>query len=118
MREIQVPEPPIEGDTPRWAADSKAVSEEKNWDDEGLLKGQEIKNNLLWLKTYGWLVVGVTVFLTLMFTASLGIWAWHYLMPEAYCWLSVEQLSKIQSTIFSGSLGAIVTSILRKHIDK
>jgi hypothetical protein len=53
-----------------------------------------------------------------MFALSLIVWSWHYLAPACVTWLTAEQLSKIQSVIFSGSLGAIVTSILKKQLDK
>jgi hypothetical protein len=113
-----VPPPPDDGGVPSWVDQDKAQSEEKNWPNEALLKQQKHANDLLWLKCYGWLVVGLTFLFCILFVSSLCAWSWHYLAPAAYHWLTADQLSKIQSVVFSGSLGAIVTSILKKQIDK
>ena len=114
-----VPPPPHgAADRPSWASSGLASNEEKNWDNEHKLKGQRQSNDLLWLKSYGLLVVVTTITFTLLFLASLVIWALHFLLPEANAWLSADQLSKIQSIIFSGSLGAIVSGVLQKQLSK
>jgi len=51
---------------------------------------------------------------TALFVAAVVVWAVHFLTP--LCWLSEEQLSKLQSIIFSGSLGAVVSTYLQKHL--
>jgi hypothetical protein len=38
--------PPPPSDFPLWVGDKKAREEEKNWDKEGFLRGQEEKNHL------------------------------------------------------------------------
>ncbi len=117
MANVPPPPPEIEN-LPKWADDGQAKQEEKNWPDEEALRGQRNKNDLLWLKCYGVIVVLVAIFVTVLFVSSIGIWAFNYLMPEKWHWLSPEQLSKIQSILFSGGLGGIVTSIVQKHISK
>jgi hypothetical protein len=58
------------------------------------------------------------VFFTLLFMTTLGTWTWHYIVASDYGWLTEDQLSKIQSIIFSGSLGAIVSGILPRQLAK
>lgn len=112
------PPPPGLEDAPSWASDSAAAQEEKYWSNEDKLKGQKTKNDLIWLKAYGIVLVGLTVFFAFLFILSLGFWAWHYLMPERWGWMSETQLSKVQSIIFSGSLGAIVSTIVGRQMAK
>jgi hypothetical protein len=113
-----VPPPPNDGAVPSWIDNSKAIEEESNWENEKKLKNQRNTNDMLWLKFYGWLVICLTAVFSLLFSASLISWSWHYLVSAQYHWLTPEQLSKIQSVIFSGSLGAIVTTIVRRQLDK
>ncbi|MEX1035964.1 MAG: hypothetical protein WDZ54_08410 [Sneathiella sp.] len=112
----ELPVPPPPEDLPGWSEDKQARLEEKNWDNEDKLRGQKVANDIIWLKVYGLLIVVVTVVFTALFLASLVIWSVHYLTP--YGWLNPEQLSKIQSVIFSGSLGAIVSTVLQKQLQK
>lgn len=58
------------------------------------------------------------VFFAILFIGSLGSWAAHYLLPVKYHWLTVDQLSKIQSILFSGSIGGVVSLIAQKQISK
>ena len=110
--------PPDSGEPPSWANDLLAKAEEKNWDKEGKLRGQKEKNDLLWLKAYGIVIIALMIVFALLFLGSIIAWAWHYVMPEYWGWLSPEQLSKIQSVIFSGSLGGIVSLIAQKQLSK
>lgn len=112
---ISVPPPP-EGfqNRPSWVSDDRAKKEEENWDDEAALRGQVLKNDLLWSKLYGVIVAGLMIFFTLIFIISLGAWTIHY--TTAWCWLTAEQLSKIQSVIFSGVIGAVVSSYAQKYV--
>lgn len=115
MSNKKVP-PPEQGELPKWSVDPRAKGEEKNWPDEDALKGQKNRNDLWWLKVYGILVIIATVFFTLLFLLTLGIWALHQL--TTINWLNAEQLSRIQSIIFSGSLGAIVSGVMQKQLSK
>lgn len=110
--------PPPPSDLPAWLGDLKATAEERNWDKEGKLRGQEEWNHLLWLKGYGVVVFLFLLFFALLFLGSLGSWAAHYLLPCEYHWLSEDQLSKIQSILFSGSIGGVVSIMAQKHLSK
>lgn len=111
--------PPSADATLRWAShSSSAKAEEKNWDNEGILRGQEEKNQLLILKAYGWIVCIFLLVFALLFLGSLGSWAAHYMLPESYHWLKEPQLSKIQSVLFSGSIGGVVSLIAQRHFLK
>lgn len=111
-----VPPPPNEA--PAWIGDLKAKAEEDNWDKEDKLRGQKEKNDLLWLTAYGWVVTVSLVFFAVLFVGSLGSWAAHYLLPVQFHWLAGEQLSKIQSILFSGSIGGVVSLIAQKELSK
>ena len=113
MQQIKVP-PPENVRPPRWYVDSLAKSEDKNWTDEDSLRGQRNTNNLRFLRVYGWIVVVLMVFFSVLFGTSLLIWSLHYLTPIG--WLTDDQLSKIQSVIFSGTLGAVIANVFRNQI--
>ncbi len=110
--------PPPPNNLPAWLGDSEARAEEKNWDKEGKLRGQEERNQLLWLKAYGWIVIIFLLFFALLFLGSLCAWAAHYLLPPSYHWLTDIQLSKIQSVLFSGSIGGVVSLIAQRQLSK
>ncbi len=99
---------------PSWA-DSEAKEEDKNW--KSLYKIKE-KNDGNWLKVYGWIVIIITCVFTAIFMATLIIWIFHYLSPENLHWLNPDQLNKIQSILFSGGMGAVVSGIVRTQINK
>lgn len=117
MSETEVPPPEYEA-VPKWYGDLRAAQEDKNWDKEGKLRGQEETNHLWWLTAYGIAVVVFLVVFSALFLGSLVSWAAHYLLPECWHWLSPEQLSKIQSVLFSGSIGGVVSIIAQKQLSK
>lgn len=98
-----------------WADDSAAKSEERMW---GELDKTRVKNDVIWLRVYGWVLVALTVTFAVLFIASVVSWSWHYLCPTNWHWLDADQLSKVQSVIFSGGLGAILSSVVQKQISK
>lgn len=121
--------PPEQGEPLPWADDRRAEKEENAFDDEKELRGQRTRNDLWWLQSYGLLVVLVTWFFVLLLLASLLVWSWHQLAPEpspgclegatrCWQWLTEEQESKIQSIIFSGSIGAIVSAVAQRQLRK
>ncbi len=111
-----VPPTEIPEQSPAWADNARAVKEEKNWPDENALQGIKRRNDIWWHTAYGVVVVVVMVVLVALFIASLSIWVWHHITP--YQFLTPEQLSKIQSVIFSGRLGAIVSGYMQKQLSK
>lgn len=109
---------PLEIDSsPSWAKDPKAKKEKENWDNEKDLRGQVVKNRVKFLKTVGWIAPAMVIIFSVIFTSGFIAWIWHYLTPDCWQWLSKEKLSKIQSVIFSGALGAIVSGYIRKQLD-
>lgn len=75
-------------------------------------------NDRNWLVVYGWIVIVITITFTTIFLASLVIWALHYTLPPNWTWLQEPQLSKIQSILFSGGMGAVISSIIKRQLDK
>ncbi|RRT96760.1 hypothetical protein [Stenotrophomonas sp. 278] len=100
--------------TPQWAT-TEAKAEDKNWDS---LDHVRKENDTQWLRLYGKLLLVVTLVFTLVFLGSLLVWAWHYLAPRCWQWLEPGQLGKIQSVLFSGGMGAVVSNIIRTQISK
>ena len=114
-----VPPPPPSDDFTAWFFnDRKAKAEEANWDKEGKLRGQEEKNKLLWLKAYGFMVFVFLIFFSLLFIGALGSWAVHHLLPSSFHWLDADQLTTIQSILFSGSVGGVVSIVAQKQLLK
>lgn len=100
-----------------WAA-LDAKREEREWEHETALRGQETKNQVWFLKAYGIaLVIFLSVFAAL-FLGSLVSWSAHYLLPEYWHWLTPDQLSKVQSVLFSGSVGGVISIMAQKHLSK
>lgn len=113
----QVPPPPEGAElAPSWAKDNKANLEEKYWTNEDRLRGVKLKNDILWHQVYGVIVVSLMVFFVGIFCVSLAVWVIHYTTP--WGWLTPEQLSKIQSVIFSGTLGAVVSAYMQKRLSQ
>lgn len=100
---------------PPWAQLDEAKNEEKGWSD---LDKVRKANDVRWLKCFGWIVVIMTVVFSTLFLVALLIWSYHYMAPDDWKWLSHEDLSKIQSVLFSGGMGAIVSGIIRGQLSK
>ncbi|MDR2213075.1 MAG: hypothetical protein LBE21_05550 [Pseudomonadales bacterium] len=95
-----------------WANDS-AEEEDKSWGD---LDAVRRTNDKRWLMVYGWVLVVLTITFTATFLCTLVVWAWHYLTP--WPWLTDAQLDKIQSVLFSGGMGAVISGIVRAQMEK
>ena len=110
------PPPPGTEKPPKWAGNSFAKREEENWPNEDALKGQKAKNSMWALKAMGVVTVILIIFFVFIFIVSLSCWLFHQVAPSGYQRMDEAQLSKIQSVIFSGSIGAIVSGYVQKHI--
>ena len=99
-------------DKPRWSDDKKAKTEDKNWDK---LSDQKERNHLRFLRVYGWITALLISFLAVTFLVSFSSWLAHYITPISWHWLDSEQLGKIQSVIFSSTLGGVVSFVLQKQ---
>jgi hypothetical protein len=100
-----------------WAA-WDAKREERDWDHESLLRGQETTNQVWFLKAYGIALVVFLFVFAILFLGSLAAWSAHYLLPESWHWLLPDQLSKIQSVLFSGSIGGVISVMAQRHLSK
>jgi hypothetical protein len=100
-----------------WAA-MDAKREERDWNHESQLRGQETANQVWFLRAYGVAIVLFLVVFAVLFLGSLGSWSLHYLLPECWHWLTADQLSKIQSVLFSGSIGGVISIMAQKHLSK
>lgn len=118
FQEIPVDPSELNQQVPLWAAITTAGKEERKWENWEYLSDIKRDNDRKWLRLYGWIVVGVTVVFTCLFLAALGIWAWHQLAPEHCLWLDEGRLNKIQSTLFSGGMGAVIAGVLRNQLSK
>lgn len=107
---------PPEDEPPPWSLDSKARNEEKYFGDENRLKGIRVDNEIRWLKAYGIIIPVMMWFFAALYLASLASYAIHFVTP--WSWLSEVQLSKIQSIIFSGSVGAFIAGVVLRHNQK
>lgn len=99
---------------PRWAT-IDARNEDSKWND---LEGTKRNNDKRWLVVYGWVLLAITLTFSLAFIAAFMTWVFHYIAPYHWHWLEEQQLNKIQSVLFSGGMGAIISSIIRTQIEK
>lgn len=99
---------------PKWVT-GDAKQEDRNWDT---LEETKLNNDKRWLVIYGWVLVAITLAIGGIFVLSLLAWAWHYIGPSQCHWLGEPQLNKIQSALFSGGMGAVISGIIRTQIGK
>lgn len=112
----RIPFEAVQAEFPDWAdSDTKAQEEDKQWDE---LEETKRKNDKNWLALYGWVILIITLVFALTFLGALIAWTWHYLAPSCWHWLDPHQLSKIQSVLFSGGMGAIISGIIRSQLNK
>ena len=90
--------------TPGWAS-VEAKKEDADW---STLDQQKLKNDKGWLKVYGMILVVLTCVFAGAFVLTLLAWIFHYIAPTSWHWLCSDQLSKIQSILFSGGMGAVI----------
>ena len=114
---IEIPDSKAEN-VPLWAAATSAGKESRKWDNWEELNEIKRHNDKRWLKHYGVIILLITWTFSLLFLAALVIWALHHLLGEYCHWLDEQRLNKIQSTLFSGGMGAIVAGILKNQLGK
>ncbi|BAQ67234.1 hypothetical protein NHU_00062 [Rhodovulum sulfidophilum] len=111
------PPPPTEwAKGHEWETDQVAKNEVSKWPDPASLKGTKDTNTLRLLRNSGLIAVCLMWFFAAVFVASMVVWLFHFLTP--WGWLTDLQLSKIQTVVFSGSLGALVSAFAQKHISQ
>jgi len=109
--EIDVPE-----EFPSWTDFAQAEQEDRDWANEEELRGVRHRNDVRWHKSYGWVVVILIWFFVILFILTLVVLSIHYLTPLSF--LTDAQLSRIQSIIFSGTIGSVVTGMLQRRVNK
>lgn len=115
MQDNPAPPPPTDwAEKQEWKKDAKAKNEASTWPDPESLKGTKDENTLRLLRHSGKIAVCMMWFFALVFVTSMGVWLFHFLTP--FGWLTDLQLSKIQTVVFSGSIGALVSAFAQKHI--
>ncbi len=95
-----------------------AQGEKKDWTNQEALAQQEILNDIRESWLMGWIVPALMIFLCILFVIFLGSWSWHFIASECLHWLDADQIDKIESIIFSGSLGAVASIYIQGKIKK
>ncbi len=90
-----------------------AQGEKKDWTNVDLITHQKNANTRNELKSIGKIVRFLMFLFCGLFVVFLCSWAWHFIMPECWHWLKSDKINKIQSIIFSGSLGAMASIYFR-----
>lgn len=110
---VPPPDPEWAQDQP-WEADSLATLEETGDPLDAQLLEQDKRNRLNFKKATGRVIIWAVYLLAVLLAIGLLIWAWHFLTPWGF--LEPHQLEKLQSTIFSGTLGAVVSVLARNYV--
>ncbi len=95
-----------------------AKGEKTDWTSLEELNRQKIRNDIRESWVMGWIVPALMIFLCIFFVIFLGSWSWHFVASDYWQWLEDDQIDKIESTIFSGSLGAVVSIYFQGKIKK
>jgi len=112
---IEIPASVSEDTSPLpWAA-RQAQQELKTWGEDSFERIRRA-NDERWLRAYGWIVLVLTVVFSSAFALAFLVWGLHY--TTTWVWLEDWQLDKIQSVLFSGGMGAIVSGIIRTQLGK
>ena len=99
-----------------WRDLNQGKAENKNWTNEEKLSNQKNINELRLLWVTGWVIPVVLFFFVVLYVFAIGFWAFHYLAPECWHWITdANILDKIESVVFSGALGAIVSAKLGQY---
>ena len=99
-----------------WEDDSLAQFEEDADHLDAQIRAQEKRNKLNFTRAVGWIVVRFIFFAGGLLAAGIAVLAYHYMTP--WCFLSEAELHKLQSIIFSGALGAMVSALARQYGSK
>lgn len=73
-------------------------------------RGELIRNN------FSWAVVGLVWIFGLIIIAMICSYIIHLILPEHYQYLSFDQVSKIESFLLSGSIGAFLMNYVKKAV--
>lgn len=54
------------------------------------------------------------IVISLLITVIVGVRLLHFVMPDTYCWLTAERIQNLDKFFFSGTIGGIVTTFIKK----
>lgn len=101
-----------------WLRDKIAEAEEQKFDDENALRSSKTKAHRLFIRTLAILGILTLITIWIALIAIFGSYVIHLLMPECWYWMSPEKIQKLETTLFSGGVGAVLVSFLRSHLDR
>lgn len=107
-----IPAPSV-GESPAWAEAGLAQAEKRAWSE---LDDVQTKNDVRWARTYGFILVAATITVTGVALGIFVIWAWHYVARDSWTWIDAPRLEHLQSVVFSGGMGAIVSGIIQRQL--
>jgi hypothetical protein len=99
-----------------WEDDSLAQFETERDPLDAQLMEQDKRNRLAFKKATGRIIVWAVYLLSALLAVGLFIWAWHFLAPTTWGFLKPPQLEKLQSTIFSGTIGAVISILAKNYL--
>lgn len=115
MADIPSPDPELEDDA---LSDPLAAWEEAKVSQLGRIQEAHDSNTLAVIGHAGVIMIVFLWFFSALFVLSIGFWFWHFLMPPSLTWMTDAQLGKIQAVIFSGSMGAILTTLAQRYFGR
>ncbi|MGV9005282.1 MAG: hypothetical protein ACOH1H_00950 [Brevundimonas sp.] len=109
------PPPPEEWQQEQpWEDDSLALFEGQRDPLDAQIQEQDKRNRLRFKKATGRIIVWSVYGMWGLLAIGLLVWTWHFLTPCPF--LEPHQIEKLQSVIFSGSLGAVISILARNYI--
>src|SRR3990167_6943481 len=113
MTDTPPPSPEWTAEEP-WREDSLAQFEGQTDPLDAQLQEQDKLNRLRFKKATGRIIVWSVYGMWILLAVGLAVWTWQFLTP--YPFLGPHQIEKLQSVIFSGSLGAVISVLARNYI--
>ncbi len=108
----QIPTPSLpEG----WEDDFLSDAEEQYWLTYDDLSAAKKANKVAIHKTFKWIIPIAIGLAFLGFSAVLGVYVAHLIMPERLRWLSPDELQHIHSMIFSSVVGGAVAIFAKTY---
>ena len=100
-----------------WLHDNAAKAEQQKFDDENALRSSKARAHRLFIRTLTSLGIWTLVAIWIALIAIFASYILHLLMPECWYWMSPKKIQKLETTLFSGGVGAVLVSFLRSHLD-
>lgn len=112
-------DPPQEIPTPSlsqgWQEDFLSGAEEQYWDRYDEISEAKKANKLAVHKVFRWIIPIAMCLAFLAFSAVLGVYVLHLILPACYRWLSGDELQHIHSMIFSSVVGGAIAIFAKTY---